>query len=72
MTLKVDIIEGGWYWRVTNVRLRGIPVPLWLIPGSAAYKRIEDGKYRFYVGFSLPLVGKVFSYSGLLEPMERL
>ncbi len=67
--LTVDVIDGGWYWRVTRVRLHGLRVPLWLLPKATAYKRIEAGQYRFHVGFSLPLLGQVFCYSGLLQPV---
>ncbi len=65
--LTIDIIDSGWYWRCLKVRFRGIPVPRWLFPRTEAYKRIEDGRYRFYVGVSLPWLGLLFSYSGLLE-----
>jgi hypothetical protein len=66
-TLTVSVIEGGWYWHVVGVRLRGMPLPLSLMPRVTAYKRIEDGRYRFHVGIALPALGDVFSYSGLLE-----
>jgi hypothetical protein len=66
-TLTVSVIEGGWYWNVVGVRLRGMPLPLSLMPRVTAYKRIEDGRYRFHVGIALPGFGDVFSYSGLLE-----
>lgn len=67
LKLAVDVIDGGWHWRTIAVRLHGLRVPLWLVPRSTAYKRIEEGRYRFFVGFSLPILGEVFSYSGLLE-----
>jgi hypothetical protein len=67
MTLTVDIIDGGWHWRCLTMAVWGVGVPAWLFPRSRAYKRIEDGRYRFYVGFSLPLLGTVLSYGGLLE-----
>jgi len=67
MNLTVSVIDGGWYWRIVGARLRGVPMPLALLPRVDAYKRIEDGRYRFHVGFALPVVGEVFSYSGLLE-----
>jgi hypothetical protein len=38
-----------------------------LFPRSDAYKRIEGGRYRFQVTFTLPLLGTVLSYAGLLE-----
>lgn len=68
LMLTVDVIDGGWHWRVIAARLRGIRVPLWLIPRSTAYKRIEEGAYRFHVAFSVPILGEVICYSGVLEP----
>ncbi|WP_237064454.1 DUF4166 domain-containing protein [Microbulbifer zhoushanensis] len=66
MQLTVDIIDGGWFWRCLGVKFLGVPVPRWLIPDSRAYKVIEAGKYRFHVEFSLPILGSLVSYSGLL------
>jgi len=66
LRLSVDVLDGGWYWRLLGAKFRGIPLPLWLLPQSKAYKRIENGSYRFQVGFSLPLFGLVLSYGGLL------
>jgi Domain of unknown function (DUF4166) len=66
MKLNVDTRDGGWYWCCLSMRLHNVPLPLFLMPRTLAYKKIEDNKYRFYVGFSLPLIGTVLSYSGLL------
>jgi hypothetical protein len=68
LALAVDAIDGGWYWRVMRASLRGMRIPLWMIPRSTAYKRIEDGKYRFHVAFAVPVLGEVIRYSGVLEP----
>jgi len=65
--LTVDIREGGWHWCCMRVKIKGITIPLWLFPKTTAYKKIENGCYRFYVGIALPLLGEVISYSGLLE-----
>lgn len=67
LRLGVEVKEGGWCWRPRRALLGRLPVPLWLLPRSRAYKRIEDGRYRFYVGFTLPLLGTVLSYSGALH-----
>jgi hypothetical protein len=67
MRLTVDIIDGGWHWRCLQLRWRAVPLPMWLFPKSRAFKLIENEHYRFYVGFSLPLLGTVLSYSGLLH-----
>lgn len=66
MKLTVDIINGGWYWRCLHISLFGIPMPLWLIPKSKAFKTIENGKYKFNVAFTYPLLGNLVSYSGIL------
>lgn len=67
MKLTVDIINGGWFWRCLNVSLFGIPIPLFLIPNSQAYKLIEDGKYKFNVSFTYPFIGNLVSYKGILD-----
>lgn len=66
MALQVDIQNGGWYWRPIKAWLFGIRIPLQLLPRVTAYKRIEQGRYYFYVGFSIPWLGTVLSYSGTL------
>lgn len=66
MALQVDVLEGGWHWRVCGMRVAGIRIPLWLMPRSTAYKTIENGKYRFEVGFAFPGLGEVLGYGGLL------
>jgi hypothetical protein len=70
LLLTVDVIDGGWYWRCFQVKALGLRFPAWLFPRSRAYKRIEDGLYRFYVGFSFPVLGTVLSYGGLLKPVR--
>lgn len=67
MKLTVDINNGGWFWRCLKVSFLGCPIPRWLIPKTHAYKIIEDGKYRFHVDFSLPIIGSLVSYQGLLR-----
>jgi len=67
LNLTVDIKDGGWHWRCLKARMGGINIPLWLLPKTTAYKVIENQSYRFYVGFALPLLGNIFSYSGLLN-----
>ncbi|GAC1031856.1 hypothetical protein thsps21_26840 [Pseudomonas sp. No.21] len=67
LALKVDTRDGGWRWVPMAAWVRGIRIPLALLPRTTAYKRIECGRYHFYVGFSLPGLGELFSYSGGLE-----
>ncbi len=67
LALTVDIVDGGWHWRCVKIWLHGVRLPLWLMPKTTAFKRVENGGYRFFVGFSLPLLGTVLSYGGLLD-----
>lgn len=67
LKLTVDIIDGGWYWKILGYRFLGLPLPAWLLPKSIAYKFIDDDKYRFYVAFTAPILGMLFSYGGLLS-----
>ncbi|HEY5802459.1 MAG TPA: DUF4166 domain-containing protein [Lysobacter sp.] len=67
LALAVEVVDGGWHWRTVSLRVHGLPVPRWLVPRSTAYKHIEHDRYRFHVGFGMPLLGEVFSYSGLLR-----
>jgi len=67
LMLTVDIKKQGWHWRCLRIKYYGIPIPNWLFPNMEAHKYIDDGGYRFYVGFSAPLLGLLFSYSGVLK-----
>jgi hypothetical protein len=67
LALTVDVIGGGWYWRPNKAWLGIIRLPLILMPKTTAYKRIEHDHYCFYVGFSIPFIGMLLSYSGYLE-----
>lgn len=67
LLLQVDIIDGGWHWRCIGARRGSWRVPTWLLPRSEAFKRIEHDGYRFSVSFSLPLLGEVLRYGGLLH-----
>jgi hypothetical protein len=67
LLLQVEVIDGGWYWRCIGAQYGRWRLPRWLLPRSEAYKRIEDGRYRFSVSFALPLLSEVLGYGGLLE-----
>lgn len=67
MKLTVDIKNGGWYWRCLKIAFLGFPIPIWLMPTLKAYKVIENDMYQFCVEFSLPAIGPLVSYQGLLS-----
>lgn len=45
-----------------------IPLPLFLAPRISAREWEEEGRFRFEVDVSLPLVGRIVRYSGWLMP----
>jgi hypothetical protein len=65
--LGVKIIDGGWFWQQKSIWFKSFSLPLWLFPSSHAYKRVIEGRYEFSVSFELPFIGKLLSYSGLLD-----
>jgi hypothetical protein len=65
--LAVEVIDGAWYWRCRKAWLHGVRLPLVLFPQSTAYKCVEDGRYRFQVTFTMPLLGSMLAYGGVLE-----
>lgn len=67
LRLAVDVADGGWHWRCVGARVRGIAVPLWLMPQTRAFKRIEDGRYRFEVTIAQWPFGELLRYGGLLD-----
>lgn len=66
--LGVQIIDGGWHWVQKRMEFKGVPLPLSIFPKTTAYKTIVDGRYVFSVSFTLPVLGKLLSYSGRLVP----
>ena len=44
----------------------GIPLPMWLCPRSNSYEFVEDGRFRFHVEISHPLLGLIVRYRGWL------
>lgn len=46
----------------------GIPLPMWLCPRSASYEAAENGRFRFHVEISHPLIGLIVRYRGWLAP----
>ncbi len=48
--------------------LLGITLPLSLGPRSTAVESVQDGKFRFQVEVSLPLIGLIVRYHGTLTP----
>jgi hypothetical protein len=59
---------GGLEMRLRRWSACRIPLPLLLAPRIAAREWEEEGRFRFDVDVSLPLVGRVVRYSGWLVP----
>lgn len=58
----------GLEMRLRRWSFLGLPLPLMLAPRIVAREWEEEGRFRFDVAVSLPLVGDVIRYSGWLLP----
>ncbi len=47
-----------------------IPIPLFFLPRTDATERVSGGKYQFDVDISLPLIGRVIWYKGVLKKIS--
>lgn len=65
--LAVDVVDGAWRWRALRAYVRGVRMPMGLLPRTSADKAIVDGRYVFHVDVALPGVGHVLGYRGALE-----
>lgn len=45
----------------------GIPLPKFLLPNGTSYETEVDGRFRFSVEISLPLLGRIVAYRGWLR-----
>lgn len=70
LRLGVELVNGGWFWRLRSARIGRLPVPRWGLPRSEAGKIVVDGRYRFFVAFSLPLLGRLLCYGGDLSRQD--
>jgi hypothetical protein len=47
--------------------LFGIPLPAWLGPRSDSFESVDQGRFRFHVAISHPLLGSIVRYRGWLQ-----
>jgi hypothetical protein len=59
----------GLEMRLSRWSLFRLPMPLFLAPRIAAREWDEQGRFRFQVAVSLPLLGPVIGYAGWLEKL---
>jgi hypothetical protein len=54
--------------KLRGVRLMGLPLPRFALPSVRTLESGRNGRYRFEVEASLPLLGLIVRYAGWLEP----
>ena len=64
---ELEADADGIRWQLRRVRFLGLPLPLAWFRGVAASEFEREGRYRFTVSASMPLVGKLIGYDGWLE-----
>ena len=61
--------ESGSHFRLVRWTLGPIPLPMALAPRLVANERLHDGRHRFLVRISLPLIGLLLGYEGDVETL---
>jgi hypothetical protein len=59
--------ESGCDFRLVRWTLGPVPLPMALAPRLVANERLHDGRHRFLVRISLPLIGLLLGYEGDVE-----
>ncbi len=63
----LDTSADGMALVLRGVRFLGVPLPRFLAPSVRTFESERDGRYRFEVEASLPLLGRIVRYVGWLE-----
>jgi hypothetical protein len=63
----LDVSADGMALVLEGVRLLGVPLPQLLAPAVRTFESERDGRYRFEVEASLPVLGRIVRYAGWLE-----
>jgi hypothetical protein len=67
LLFALEVSEAGLSLLPRGVRFLGVPLPPLLVPKVRTMESERDGRYRFEVEGSLPLVGLLVRYEGWLE-----
>lgn len=59
--------EGNLDMKLKRWRVYNLPLPLFLAPRSIGFESVEGGRFKFYVGIKLPLIGNIVEYWGSLR-----
>jgi hypothetical protein len=74
LAFGLAMVEDGGRLRIVLRRWSafGCPMPLALAPRTAAFEHDADGRFNFSVDIALPLIGRLVTYEGWLEPIEPI
>ena len=64
--LRLEADNGALHYQLKRVSLWGVSIPKGLAPGLVASESEQAGQYNFYVKITLPAVGKLIEYGGLI------
>lgn len=67
---RVNVEEGQLHVRLAGFRFPGLPLPAALCPACHAVESQVDGRSRFDVPISLPGLGTIIHYTGLMDRHE--
>lgn len=70
LVFALDVSPAGLALVPKGVRCFGVPLPRFALPAVRTLESERDGRYRFEVEGSLPLLGLLVRYEGWLERVE--
>jgi len=66
LLFSLHVEDAKLIWRVAGAHFLGAPLPASWFAGAGATEQVVDGRYRFDVRATLPLVGLLVHYNGWL------
>lgn len=66
LTFALRDVNGALEMQLEQLTFLGIPCPAWLMPHVIARETGEGDKFHFHIHASVPLIGRVASYTGHL------
>ena len=63
----LDVSPDGMALKMQGVRLLGVPLPRFMLPSVFTFESECEGRYRFEVEASLPVLGRIVRYVGWLQ-----
>ena len=66
-----EVEEGALVYQLSHVKIFGISLPKFIAPSLHASERECSGKYQFCIKTSLPFIGLLIQYAGVIDLVDK-